>query len=170
MCAASAVSTVRIDQSGGRPSASPHAHSHTIGSKIRSQGSACIRILTGNMYPWIRSGDQVFVRRWDFEQILPGDVVLFERSEQFYVHRVIRRDVAADGQRVLITKGDSIDVADDAVNANEFLGRATRIHRGNRHIDIQSLGQRLWSRALARVSKFSWLAYSPLRSLKRIFA
>jgi signal peptidase I len=121
------------------------------------------------MYPWIRSGDQVFVRRWDIDRISPGDVVLFERDQEFFVHRVLRRTRAANGESLLVTKGDALDSQDQAVSSSEFLGRATRIHRKNRHIDIESLGQTMLSRSLARVSSFSILLYAPLRFVARLF-
>lgn len=169
MSAASAVSPIRVGQSGQLPPTGSHAHANALGSKIRSQGSACVRVLTGNMSPWIRGGDQVFVRRWDINRISAGDVVLFERNEEFFVHRVLRRERAASGESLLITKGDALDAQDDIVSSAEFLGRATRIHRKNRHIDIESLGQTILSRILARVSVFTFVLYAPLRGTARLF-
>jgi len=169
MSAASAVSPIRVGQGGERSPAASHAHANAIASRIRSQGSACIRVLTGSMSPWIRSGDQVFVRRWEINQIMAGDVVLFERSEKFFVHRVLRRVRAANGESLLITKGDALDSQDEFISAAEFLGRATRIHRKNRHIDIESLGQTILGRILARVSSFSIVLYAPIRLVARLF-
>lgn len=128
-----------------------------------------MRILNGDMFPWMRSGDQVFVRRWNFELLRPGDVILFEREQEFSVHRVLSIEKNGATRR-LITKGDALDSADTPVTAEEFVGRATRIHRGKRHIDIQSLGQRTAARVIARLSRLSRLWHAPLRSVKRIFA
>ncbi len=162
MSAASAVSPVRVGQSSQLPPAGTHAHANTVASKIRANGSACIRVLTGNMSPWIRSGDQVFVRRWDINQIVPGDVILFERNEEFFVHRVLRTERQPNGDATLVTKGDALSTDDGVVTAAEFLGRATRIHRKNRHVDIESLGQTILSRVLAKISRVTFLIYSPL--------
>lgn len=169
MSAASAVSPVRVGQSRNTPATGSHALANTLGSKIRTQGSACIRVMTGNMSPWIRSGDQVFVRRWDIERISAGDVVLFERNEEFFVHRVLRRDRAMNGESLLVTKGDALDAQDGIVSSAEFLGRATRIHRKNRHIDIESLGQTILSRILARASAFTFVLYAPVRLAASLF-
>ena len=62
-----------------------------ISRKIRSQGSVCLRVLGGSMTPWIRSGDLVFIKRFDFERVSTGDVILFERDDRFFVHRIIGR-------------------------------------------------------------------------------
>jgi signal peptidase I len=168
MSAASAVSPVRIAPGHQAPSSGAQVHTNTIGSKIRAQGSASVRVLNGDMFPWIRSGDQVFVRRWDFAMLRPGDVILFERNEDFFVHRVVRR-IAGDASVTLITKGDALDATDAPVTAAEFLGRATRIHRGKRHIDIESLGQIIFARCIARASRLSPLIYVPLRHIKNLF-
>src|ERR1700734_3135954 len=117
MSATSAVSPARIAPGSPASPSGAQVHAKTIGSKIRPQGSASVRILNGDMFPWLRSGDQVFVRRWNFELLRPGDVILFERDEDFFVHRVLR--VTGDGlDRRLITKGDALDSADAPVNAD----------------------------------------------------
>lgn len=122
------------------------------------------------MYPWLRPGDQVFIRRWDFARIVAGDVILFERENRLYVHRVIGRrtmkcgDVHSD---FLVTKADALDKQDPPVSAREFLGRATRIHRGRRHIDLESMGQSMLGRVLAGVSTLSGVIYRPIRFAKR---
>ena len=169
MSATSAVSPARIAPGSQGGSTGAQVHAKTIGAKIRAQGAASVRILNGDMFPWMRSGDQVFVRRWNFELLRPGDVILFERNEEFFVHRVIRIEGAKGGANSVVTKGDSLNSADQPVTKAEFVGRATRIHRGKRHIDIQSLGQRVAGRTLARLSRFSPAVYAPLRLVKRLF-
>jgi len=143
-----------------------------ISRKIRSQGSVCLRVLGGSMTPWIRSGDLVFVKRFDFERVSTGDVILFERADRFFVHRIIgrRRFMPGGKEQVrVITKGDALDGVDAPVSAEEFLGRATRIHRGHRHIDLESLTHILLGRVLAHFSRMSPLLYRPIRFAKHLF-
>lgn len=169
MSATSAVSPARITPGSAANPSGAQVHAKTIGVKIREQGAASVRILNGDMFPWLRSGDQVFVRRWNFEMLRPGDVILFERNEEFFVHRVIQAEKIHGAARTIVTKGDASDSADAPVTEAEFVGRATRIHRGKRHIDIESLGQVIVARTLARLSKLSPLFYAPLRLVKRLF-
>jgi signal peptidase I len=117
------------------------------------------------MFPWIRSGDLVFARSYGYEQVSPGDVILFERDDRIFVHRTIRRAKAEAG---LITKGDALDRKDAPVSKSEFLGRVIRIHRNSRHIDIESLGWVLMGRILASISKASSFFYRPGRALKHL--
>jgi signal peptidase I len=152
--------------------------SNPIAAKLRTNGSVCFRVLGASMFPWIRTGDLVFVRACSLEQAARGDVILFERDARLFVHRVIRRDATGvgDGARrhgatsgsILITKGDALDATDAPVTRAEFLGRVIRVHRGNRHLDLESMGRVLLGKLLARVSPASSLWYQPLRTAKHL--
>lgn len=144
---------------------------HTISETVRKHGSACISILSGGMFPWFRSGDLVFVRRCHFEAVSEGDVVLFEYGGELLLHRVIRKiKTAASGGAgtLLVTKGDARDGEDAPVSASEFLGRAIRIHRRKRHIDLESFERRFVSRLIAGIAEAMPLVYRPLRAARNI--
>jgi signal peptidase I len=170
MSATSAVSQVRIE--GNEPFVSPAPDAAPpVAEKMRSQGSACLRVSGGSMTPWIRSGDLIFIKRFDFAKVCAGDVILFERGGRFFVHRTIRRAMAEPAGKtgsLLITKGDALDGTDAPISTAEFLGRATRIHRGRRHIDLESFTQKLLGRLLARISPLSRVVYFPLRFAKHL--
>jgi signal peptidase I len=151
--------------------------SNPIAAKLRANGSVCFRVLGASMFPWIRSGDLVFVRKFAFEQVSRGDVILFERGERLFVHRVLR-DGKSGARRVsnhagelaanLTTKGDALDREDAPVSRAEFLGRVIRVHRGNHHIDMDSMVRVLLGRFLARVSRASFVYYRPMRAVKHL--
>jgi signal peptidase I len=169
MSASTAIAPARIETERAA-SCQPGPRVNPIAAKVRANGSACFRVLGASMFPWIRSGDFVFVRRSAFEAAVPGQVVLFERNNRLFVHRVLRRVVekpAGPGASLLITKGDALDAQDVPVSDAEFLGRVTRIHRGLRHIDLEYLSHTLLGRFLAFVSPASFLLYRPLRILKQ---
>jgi signal peptidase I len=172
MSPATAVSPPRLDDSdAGHTRRTIPAQ--FIAERTRANGSACVRVLGRSMFPWIRPGDFVFVRRHDFGRVAPGDVILFERDSRIFAHRVLRRVTAPIGLKsgpVFITKGDALDGVDAPVSASEFLGRITRIHRRQRHIDLESLGQVFCARLLACISPASSLLYRPLRWAKRLLS
>jgi hypothetical protein len=88
-------------------------------------------------------------------------------------HRAIRGAHAASPEKIaslLLTKGDASDEPDSPVSPAEFLGRATRIHRGRRHIDLDSFTRVLLGRLLARISRVSRFVYGPFRFSKRLFS
>jgi signal peptidase I len=165
--AASALSPYPIDHEARRGTA-PSAQ-ESVADKVRVGGSATIRVVATSMFPWIRPGDQAFIRRYDFSQINSGDVILYERANRLFIHRVIRR-ITRPGLggdvTLLVVKGDGLDRPDAPVSAKEFLGRAIRIHRGKRHIDLQSFSQTVLGKFLAGVSGLTRFVYGPLRSLR----
>jgi len=169
--ATAAVSQIRLAEKERTVAISEGSVSE-ISRKVRSQGSVCLRVLGGSMTPWIRSGDLVFIKRYDFERVSAGDVILFERDGRFFVHRMIARAQSIrSGEKIarLITKGDALDGLDAPVSPEEFLGRATRIHRGHRHIDMESFNRIVLGRVVARFSRMSPLVYRPLRFAKHLF-
>lgn len=167
MSAASALSPYPIDHEARRGTA-PSAQ-ESVADKVRVGGSATIRVVATSMFPWIRPGDQAFIRRYDFSQINSGDVILYERANRLFIHRVIRR-ITRPGLggdlTLLVVKGDALDRPDAPVSAKEFLGRAIRIHRGKRHIDLQSFSQTVLGKFLGGVSGLTRFVYGPLRSLR----
>lgn len=166
MSAASALSSFPLEQGPRRGPANPLA-SESVAEKVRIGGSATIRIVARSMFPWVRPGDQVFVRRYDFEQIRPGDVILYERANRPFVHRVVQRitrPVIGGSASFLVVKGDALDRADAPVSAKEFVGRGIRIHRGKHHIDLESFSRNLLGKILARTSRWTRFVYRPLRT------
>jgi signal peptidase I len=167
MSPSTAVSPARTDSE--RPHPGRPSLPHPIAAKIRAHGFVCFRVLGASMFPWIRTGDLAFVRRFPMEMVARGDVILFERESRLFVHRVLRRlpiEAGAKNQLALLTKGDTLDKEDAPISHAEYLGRVTRIHRGRRHIDLESLVQVALGRILARVSMASFLVYQPLRLVK----
>ena len=172
MSASTAVSPARIETK--HPDAVHSGpHPNYISEKIRTHGSACFRVLGQSMFPWIRSGDFVFVRRCAITAASAGDVIAYERDRRLFVHRVIRRNAGDQAVRIgpsLIAKGDALDGKDLPVMESEFLGRVIRIHRGRRHVDMEFFGRVLCGKFLALVSPASVLLYAPLRALKAAFS
>lgn len=164
MSAASALSPYPTQREPGLGSATPTV---SVADKIRIGGSATIRVLARTMYPWVRPGDQIFVRRYDFSQVVAGDIILFERANRLFVHRVTRRIFRPNLEgraSFLVVQRDAADGSDGPVSVKEFLGRAIRIHRGKRHIDLESFSQTVMGRIVAKISSWTRFAQAPIRT------
>ena len=164
MSAATAVSRIQIEHAQQPASA---AADRRIADQIRNQGSACIHIHTRNRIARLLPGDQVFVRKWEFAQVSVGDVIAYERGSRLYIQRVQRRThlPTVNGRSSFFVTRDDANV-NSLVSAQEFLGRATRIHRRNRHIDLESMGQVLVGRIISVVSRWRRVPHGPLRLAK----
>lgn len=145
-----------------------------ISGNVRDRGFTCLRALGGSMFPWIRHGDLLFVRKCQFDAVSSGDVILFEQNGRFFAHRVLRpmsaphlRNLSHENS-FLVTKGDALDGEDPPVTSDCFLGRVIGIHRRRSHIDLESPARILLGRILARLSPQSALFYGPMRKAKRL--
>lgn len=140
--------------------------------KLRSRKAACFRVVGHSMWPALRPADLVFVKALHMDHVLAGQIVAFEREGRIFVHRALSRANTARGENRttwLRTKGDSLDGADPAVTQSEYLGCVIRVHRGRRHIDMQSLTRRAVGRMIAAISPASRIFFGPVRAVRAIF-
>lgn len=92
----------------------------------RVVGGTPYAVLTGSMSPALPPGTLVVTRPVDVDEILIGDVVTYQlRSGEptMVTHRVVGTRLSLEGDRELLTKGDTNDVIDEAVTAVQLQGR-----------------------------------------------
>lgn len=78
-------------------------------------GAQSYTVLTGSMKPALESGHLIAVRATPIDKITPGDIVTFQLESgrpTVATHRVVGVGNSADGERLLITKGDANNVRD----------------------------------------------------------
>jgi signal peptidase I len=143
-------------------------HAEMLADVLRSGGTVTLRVFGGSMWPWLRSGDAISVRREDSARIHPGEVVLFVREGRLFAHRVIRK-LARDGRAVLITKGDALPRADAPLEAAELLGSVFRVRRAGREFALDSPQRRALGRVAALLTHSSRFWYPLARALRRAF-
>lgn len=119
------------------------------------RGWAFLKVSGKSMFPWIRPDDIVFLRHVAMGEIVPGDVVVFERSGTLCVHRVLSWNPAASAPvsgGALLTKGDATADADAPVFADEFRGKVEFVYRRNREIQIARGWRKYFGKFLAMIS------------------
>ena len=89
-------------------------------------------VLTESMYPDIKSGDMIFCRSVDTDEIARGDVITFYDpagdGSSVVTHQVIEILIAEDGTRSFRTKGVNNNTADrDPVPEESVIGRYTGV-------------------------------------------
>ena len=84
-----------------------------------------------SMLPTLWPGDLLTVETVSFEEVSPGDVVLYQRWERLFIHRVLRKltGTAGSDRPTLVTRGDSMTGFDAPVFPEELLGRVVTIQR-----------------------------------------
>ena len=75
-------------------------------------------ITSGSMWPILKTGDIVLIKKIPKEDIKVGDIVVWQNQKGFTIHRVAKLD--AD---TLTTKGDANFTDDPPVKYSEVIGR-----------------------------------------------
>jgi signal peptidase I len=145
-----------------------------IAAVLERRGRVSLRVQGASMLPWVRPGDIANIRRVSADTIRCGDVVLFRRKSQLFVHRIIEKR-GARGAAQFRAKGDAHPTCDGMVEQQELLGRVARIYRRGRRIDLDAPWQialgllisqlSLWSRFWYPLVRLAAIATRPARRL-----
>jgi len=100
-----------------------------------------------SMLPALRPGDELEIVALASE-LVPGDIVLWRRSERLFVHRVVAIDEAH-----VRTQGDALLHADPLVPAAEILGRLESYERRGRRRSARR--PQAWGRCLGWIMRRS---------------
>jgi hypothetical protein len=95
---------------------------------LRASGRVRLAARGYSMLPSLWPGDVLTIHASTLAQLVPADLVLYQREGSFFVHRVVRQ-TQIDGQVRLITRGDSMPHRDQPVSAQEVLGKVTAVER-----------------------------------------
>lgn len=106
-----------------------------------AKGVCWLPVLTDSMAPLISPGDLVRVARVTSQKVRFGDIVVFKRSSELIVHRVLKRRRTAEGI-FLSEKGDAGNVY-GIINDDKVVGRVTGLKKGNRIFDLDWPSSRL---------------------------
>jgi signal peptidase I len=126
-------------------------------------GQQWARVVSGSMFPLIRSGDRVLIEHVEPEWVRFGDVILFKSSDTGVIHRVVgkRRRV---GRLSFLQKGD-LNPSLGLVPAEEVLGRVSVVQRDGCTLNLGSGRGRVLQLGLACCSIGTWVTKWMLRRM-----
>jgi signal peptidase I len=116
-------------------------------------GSVRLRLMGTSMVPSILPGDLVTIQHVSFEEISPGEVILFSREGGFGVHRVVAK-AGSPQEPCLITRGDRLRHNDPLLPSSALLGRVECIERHGRRFQ-SATRLNIWERLIAPLLRFS---------------
>jgi hypothetical protein len=103
-----------------------------IRSILSEETAVRFTVTGGSMWPLIRGGDVVTLRRHSVSDVRLGDVVAFEQPERrLRVHRVVGRVGAR-----LLTAGDAALARDEPVADSDLLGIVERVSRADHRVSL----------------------------------
>ena len=132
---------------------------------LQSTGWLQVRASGISMLPTLWPGDCLTIQSHSFEQVQPGDLVLYVRSGRFFIHRVVRK-YRFDERNFLVTRGDCMAEEDPPVLERDLLGKISAIHRG----DCRILPRRKLSPALLLMAWVLCRCRFLLRATLRLYA
>lgn len=117
----------------GRTQTADECKTALAAETLRASGSIWLRVLGSSMLPSIWPGDIVKIEEVLIDEVVPGDIVLCDRNDRFFVHRLLRRSEFKDRIH-WVTRGDSMAQNDPVFLEGQLLGRVSTILRGDRAI------------------------------------
>jgi len=105
-------------------------HKHSLATEVLGTAGTLRLAARGySMVPSLWPGDVLTIEAQSFDRVQGGDVVLFSREDRFYIHRMLRKDATAVGNR-LITRGDSMPEPDAPVLPEQLLAKVVATEYG----------------------------------------
>lgn len=137
-----------------------------IAKQLQEHGRVHLLVRGSSMQPWVRPGDIALIRRTSIEAVRCGDVVLFQREDRLFVHRLVeKRGTLREAE--FLAKGDAHPGPDGVINHQVFLGRVTCIYRGDKRIDLDSPRQLALGLMVSQLSRKSayWYPFARTAAL-----
>ncbi len=104
-----------------------------------------LTVTSDSMRPLLRTGDVVVVESSNAAALRPGAVIVVQRGAEWVTHRLVMVD-----EHGWHTHGDNTRSIDEAVSADEIIGRVIAIERGALTIDLQ---QARWAAVERRINR-----------------
>jgi hypothetical protein len=133
-----------------------------IADALKRTGRISLRVQGASMLPWVRPQDIALIRQTAMENVRCGDIVLFRRENQLFVHRIVQKQGSMEAGQ-LLAKGDAHPTSDGILKEQELLGRVVRIHRQGRRIDLDAPGQLALGLFISQMSLYSRFWYPAAR-------
>lgn len=121
---------------------------------LRLNGELRMPSVGTSMWPDIRSGDELRLKQVGFDEIAPGDIVLFQNEEALVAHRVLKT-YAESGRAMLLVKGDNRTFADPPIFYEQVIGRVEEAWRNGKSV-YQRGRQGRWKAWRSNVQQRFW--------------
>lgn len=127
---------------------------------LHRRGRTVVRVQGRSMFPVVRNGMRIEIQPVAYDELAPGDLVVFTDGRGIICHRLIRK-----AHRLCYLKGDTNLFVDPPVVWLQILGRVTRLIDDDcRILSLETVAQKRRARFLARFT-FPYALYFNLLRL-----
>lgn len=100
-----------------------------VSAELMEAGHLVKLHLTGHsMHPFLKPGDKAIVEKINPEKLKIGDIVIINFDERHIAHRLIKKEFK-NGVQYYITKGDSCEMPDPPIMAENILAKIIAVER-----------------------------------------
>jgi signal peptidase I len=140
-----------------------------LSEEIEKRGTLSFNVASNCMAPLIRIKDKVVVEKFIPEQLVSGEIIVFNIGTDLFTHRYILRQKRS-GQIEYITKGDRCFKFDPPVIENQIIGKVIGIKRPAKQLDLSRNIYKLNRFCLVIVFKVQWFLFRLLRIFLSFFS
>jgi len=108
----------------------------------KSQDTVFIETAGFSMWPFVKQGEKLIIKKFPIEDLKIGDLILYQRNNQKVCHRLIKKK-EINGRYLIFVRGDNSTVSAELITEQMFLGKAISILRKGKMINLTSSKQRL---------------------------
>lgn len=146
-----------------------HTHLLNFANGIIKEGNSLkVRAGGNSMYPHIKKGSLLTIKKVDMSLLKKGDVVVFSGDNKFVAHRILK--VASSQQVLLITtKGDSCKRKDAVFGVEKYIGKVIFVENNGKITDMESPFRKSANAFLAFISPYTPVVYNIIRFFKHLF-
>ncbi len=126
-----------------------------------------LRVCSSSMSPFVKADDEVIVKRYKLSDLRNGDIIVFSKYQDLYVHRLVSSKVIKD-KVSLLTKGDSSRIFDEPLNQEDFLGKVIQIHRKTQSINLENWFWKTVNRCISFLSYSEAAVYKIYTHFKKL--
>jgi len=146
---------------------------------LDSQQQVNLRVGGMSMFPFLKHGDIITIRKCSINELRIGDVVVFKTAEKWIAHRLLKI-ITKENKIFLLTKGDTCRFKDPLFAEEQYVGKVISYKRKSKEKKLDSSLLLFFSVFIARLSRlltpfFIWNAWirmklkSATASVKNIF-
>lgn len=124
------------------------------GSERLAESEFKLKVTGTSMSPFIKLGDDVFVKQESLSSLSIGDVVVVIRETDFVTHRLVK--ISQDNY---LCKGDNTYIPDLPVSGEQIFGKVIAIERASKRISLDNKHWKIRNRVLGRLGNLESQIY-----------
>jgi signal peptidase I len=97
-----------------------------------------------SMWPFLKDGQQILVKKIALSEFHRGDLVLYRAADKLICHRLLRME-QKNGQWFFHCRGDASHDGEDQISEKMIEGKVAAVISGTKAINLETRWQRLWS-------------------------